>query len=123
MNPQALLSIFGKVPVFLGSELLDIQLRRDGPTLFLRIMTKEPVEIKPKRWDKWDVIYVELSFIGIRDLAIDGLGTENQIRNFEVTNREEDGALHIVCHNQMQISCSFDWARVEEISPGLIGSP
>jgi hypothetical protein len=52
MNPQALLGIFGRMPEFSGAELLDVQLRRDGPTLFLRIMTKEAVPIKPKRWDK-----------------------------------------------------------------------
>ena len=123
MNPQALLSIFGKVPEFSGSELLDVQLRRDGPTLFLRIMTKEPVAIKPKRWDKWDVIYVELSFFGLRNMIINGLGTENKINKFEITDGEEDGALQIVCQNQMEISCSFDWARVEQINPGLIGLP
>ncbi|WP_420482306.1 Imm50 family immunity protein, partial [Bacillus pseudomycoides] len=59
LNPQALISIFGMISEFEQSELLDVQLRRDGPTLVIQLMTKEPVENKPKRWNKWDVIYIE----------------------------------------------------------------
>jgi hypothetical protein len=70
------------------------------------------------------VVYIELTFIGTRNLVINGLGTENQILKFEMADgKEEDAILQIVCNNQMQISCSFDWARVEQISPGLIGLP
>lgn len=119
MNPQAFTSIFGDIPSLDDSELLDIQLKRDGPTLFIRLLTREIIKIKPKRWDKWDVVYVEMSFLGIRDLVINGLGTNNQIILFEIN----DGALEIRCTNQMHIKCAFDWARVEQITPGLIGSP
>lgn len=123
MNPQAFISIFGDIPSLDTSELLDVQLRRDGPMLFLRLLTKEIIKIKPKRWDKWDVVYVEISFLGIRNLTINGFGTTNRINQFEINNGEDDGLLEIRCNNQMYIKCSFDWARVEQISPGLIGSP
>ena len=123
MNPQAFISIFGNIPSLNDSELLDVQLRRDGPTLFIRLLTREVIQTKPKRWDKWDVVYVEMSFFGIRDLTIDGLGTTNQINQFEIKDMGEDGELEIKCNNQMHIKCSFDWARVEQITSGLIGSP
>ncbi|AKG37598.1 immunity 50 family protein [Paenibacillus durus] len=123
MNPESLVSIFGKVPEFCGSELLDVQLRRDGPTLFVRFMTNEPVLTKPKRWDKWDVIYIEFSFFAVRDLIVNGLGTENIVKKFEITDGGEGAILQIICENPMQITCSFDWARVEQISPGLVGLP
>ena len=123
MNPQAFISIFGNVPSLNDSELLDVQLRRDGPTLFIRLLTKEVIQTKPKSWDKWDVVYVEMSFFAIRDLTINGLGTNNQINQFEIKDVGEDGVLEIKCNNQMYIKCSFDWARVEQITPGLIGSP
>ncbi|WP_224796146.1 Imm50 family immunity protein, partial [Bacillus pseudomycoides] len=76
LNPQALISIFGMIPEFEQSELLDVHLKRDGPTLVIRIMTKEPVENKPKRWNKWDVIYIEISFFCIQDLIIKDIGTD-----------------------------------------------
>lgn len=56
LNPQALIGIFGKIPKFEESELVDVRLKRDGPTLVIQLMTKENVENKPKRWNKWDVI-------------------------------------------------------------------
>lgn len=79
LNPQALTSIFGNIPLFEGAELLDIQLKRDGPILFMTLMTKEEVKIKPKRWDHWDVVYIQLSFLTIRNLDIKGWGNDNII--------------------------------------------
>jgi hypothetical protein len=37
LNNQALTSIFGKIPCFKGSELLDIKLKRDGASQQWRV--------------------------------------------------------------------------------------
>ncbi|MCY7800886.1 immunity 50 family protein [Bacillus haynesii] len=121
MNPQAIANIFGDMPNFIDSELMDVELRRDGPCLFVRLMTKKDVVNKPKRWNKWDVVYIEISFIAVRNLTIKGLGTSNIINQFEINEDEEEGSLKIKCSNQMEIECLFEWARIESISPGLIG--
>ncbi|ALZ63341.1 MULTISPECIES: immunity 50 family protein [Bacillus] len=123
LNPQALIGIFGKIPKFEESELVDVRLKRDGPTLVIQLMTKENVENKPKRWNKWDVIYVEISFFTIYNLTIKGLGIENIIDYFEINKIEEEGLLKIKCKNQMLVECSFEWAKVEGVTPGLIGLP
>ena len=120
---QALIGIFGKIPKFEESELVDVRLKRDGPTLVIQLMTKENVENKPKRWNKWDVIYVEISFFTIYNLTIKGLGIENIIDYFEINKIEEEGLLKIKCKNQMLVECSFEWAKVEGVTPGLIGLP
>ena len=122
MNPQAFISIFGNIPNLDHSDLLEVQLRRDGPTLFILLLTNEAIKTKPKRWEKWDVVYVEMSFIGVRNLTINGIGTNNHIDQLEIKDVGEDGVLEIRCNNQMHIRCSFDWARVESITPGLIDS-
>lgn len=101
---------------------MNVDLNRDGPTLFIRLMTKDSVKNKPKRWGNFDVVYVELSFIGVTDLKINHLGNNNIIDHFEISTTENEGFLKINCKNQMQIETIFDWARVEQISPGLIGS-
>ncbi|MEC0555066.1 immunity 50 family protein [Bacillus haynesii] len=121
MNPQAIANIFGDMPNFIDSELMDVELRRDGPCLFVRLMTKKDVVNKPKRWNKWDVVYIEISFIAVRNLTIKGLGTSNIINQFEINEDEEEESLKIKCSNQMEIECLFEWARIESISPGLIG--
>ena len=124
MNPQALISIFGGVPELESSELLEMQLKRDGPTLFVRLMTKQSIQTKPKRWqDKWDVIYIEMSFIGIRDLSVDKWGTNNLVNLFSIQTFGEEGLFELECNDQIRIKCRFDWVRVEGISPGLIGTP
>ena len=48
-----------------------------------------------KRWNKWDVIYVEISFFTIHNLTIKGLGTENIIDYFEINTIEEEGLLKL----------------------------
>lgn len=101
---------------------MNVDLNRDGPTLFIRLMTKDSVKNTPKRWRDFDVVYVELSFIGVTDLKINHLGNNNIIDHFEISTTENEGFLKINCKNQMQIETIFDWARVEQISPGLIGS-
>ncbi|MFV5962619.1 immunity 50 family protein [Bacillus sp. AK25] len=122
MNPQAMTQIFGEIPQFKNAEIMNIDLNRDGPTLFIRLMTKDSVKNKPKRWGNFDVVYVELSFIGVTDLKINHLGNNNIIDHFEISTTEDQGLLKINCKNQMQIETIFDWARIEQISPGLIGS-
>lgn len=122
MNPQAMTQIFGEIPQFKNAEIMNVDLNRDGPTLFIRLMTKDSVKNTPKRWRDFDVVYVELSFIGVTDLKINHLGNNNIIDHFEISTTENEGFLKINCKNQMQIETIFDWARVEQISPGLIGS-
>ena len=121
MNYQAFIGVFGNIPDLVNSELLEVEIKRDGPTVFIKILTIEKVITKPKRWDTWDVIYIDMSFLGVKNLEINGLGTNNIINQFEIKDSGEYGELEIKCNNEMHIKCLFDWARIENISPGLIG--
>lgn len=123
MNPQAITGIFGRMPMFNDSELLNVQIKRDGPTLFIQLSTKEIVKNKPKRWSEWDIVYVEMSFFGVRELEINSFGTINEIEQFEIEDIGEEGSVKIHCSNGMSINCLFDWARIEQINPGLLGTP
>lgn len=123
MNPQALISVFGNIPRLNNSELVEVKLRRDGATLFIRLLVKEIAETKPKRWSAYDVIYVDFSFFVIKDLSINGFGTYNQIDKLDIIDDGKKGTLDIVCSNNIYIKCSFDWAKIEQIIPGLTGSP
>jgi Immunity protein 50 len=121
LNPQAITGIFGRMPLLKGSELLTLQMKRDGPSLYIQIDTKETIEKKPVRWDEWDIVYIEISFWGVKDLEIHSFGTFNEIEQFLIEDGEESSSITIQCSNGMSISCLFDWARVERITPGLIG--
>jgi Immunity protein 50 len=121
MNPQAITGIFGRMPLLKRSELLTLQMKRDGPSLYIQIGTKETIEKKPVRWDEWDIVYIEISFWGVNDLEIHSFGTFNEIEQFLIEDGKESSSITIQCSNGMSISCLFDWARVERITPGLIG--
>ena len=56
MNYQALTSIFGSIPNFIGSELMEIRIKSFKRTMVIQLMTTQLIQNKPKRWDKWDVI-------------------------------------------------------------------
>ena len=122
MNPQALEGIFGGVPDFIGSELMDVRLKSFERTIVLQLMTNQPIQNKPERWDKVDVVYVDMSLFDVRNLIISGDISSNSITQFDMSKEETAGILEIRCNNQMQIKCLLDWARVEKVTPGLIGS-
>ena len=117
INEQALNSTFGYIPKFINSEIIDIQVKRDGPAILILLKTKEIVHFKPKKWDDFDVIYVYLTFYGIKSLDINNFGTQNKIQTFLVN---DEGLLNINCNNNMSINFIFDFARVENITHGLI---
>lgn len=123
INSQALTSVFGCVPDFIGSELMDIRIRSFQRTIVIHLMTTQTVKNTPKRWGKFDVVYVEISLFDIRNLLVNGDISSNSIIQFDLKDLQNDGLLEIKCDNRMQVKCSFDWARVEEIIPGLIGQP
>ena len=123
MNPQAVTGIFESMEIFNDSELLNVQIKRDGPTLLISFSTKDVVKNKPKRWSEWDIVYVEMSFFAVRDLRINSFGTNNEIEQFEIVDIGEEASLKIQCKNKMSLSCLFDWARIEQVKPGLIGTP
>ena len=123
MNPQAITGIFGSMPNFKDTELLNVQLKRDGPTLFIQLSTKEIVKNKPKRWSEWDIVYIEMSFFDVKNLEVNSFGTINEIEQFDIKEIGEEGSVKIKCSNSTSINCLFDWARIEQISPGLLGTP
>lgn len=123
MNPQALTSIFGAMPRFELAELLNVRIERDRPTLFIRLATNETIKNKPKRWGEYDIVYIEMSFLGIRSLKINSFGTYNTIKKFKIEDGKEEASIELCCHNEVSINGFFDWARIETITPGLIGRP
>ncbi|MEC3515514.1 Imm50 family immunity protein, partial [Bacillus thuringiensis] len=45
LNPQALISIFGEIPKLEESELLDVRLKRDGPTLVIQLIVNVKINM------------------------------------------------------------------------------
>ncbi|WP_153788840.1 Imm50 family immunity protein [Pseudomonas sp. EMN2] len=124
MNPQALTSMYGGVPSFVGAEVLEVVFKQDGPSIFVRFMTKEKPLKKPSRWPSvYDVVHVQISFGAVEALSFSKWGRENivlETSGFLLDGRE---GLRLNFENQCRLEFSYDWARVESINYGLIGEP
>ena len=120
MNVQSLKGIFGKCPNLLGSELMNVEINRDGPAMRIKVMTKEGVINKPKKWLDFNVVYIELLIIGISKLKISELGTNNIIKNLNIDLENGENVFRLVCENDMSIFCNFAAVRIQGIKTGLV---
>lgn len=124
MNPQAITSMYGEFPSFSGSELADVHVKRDEPRLSVKLITKEKPKACPDRWPKdYDVVHIELSFIGVSRLSFSQWGHENIVDMFELDDIDESVSVQFLCKNQVTLTFSCDWIRVESVTYGRVGSP
>jgi hypothetical protein len=124
LNPQAIISLYGKVPQLVGSEVLNLEVKRDEPRLAMKLMTDRKPLSSPARWPKnYDVVYVGLSFIGVRNLSLTNWGHENVIEALIFSDNDESTSVHVSCKNKAEISFVCDWVRIEGVTYGQIGSP
>ncbi|WP_395316828.1 immunity 50 family protein [Variovorax sp. UC74_104] len=124
LNPQALISLYGEFPSLIGSEITEFALKRDEPNALIKIMTEGKPKYAPVRWpEDYDVVYLGLSFIGIKKMAASNWGRANVVDQFEL---EEVGglmAVRVSCENGLSISFDCDWISIDSVVPGSIGSP
>lgn len=124
LNPQALTSLYGGEVPLGGAEIIDVQLKRDEPRLVVKFMTGTKPLSCPDRWPKdYDVVYLSLSFIGVRGLSLTGWGHENIVDNFKLIDVDDSASVHVACQNEAAITFICDWVRIEGIVYGHIGRP
>lgn len=124
MNPQAIAALYGYFLSFKNSELLDLKLRRDEPCLSIRLQTLEIPIKSPSRWpDRYDVVYIDLSFIAISDLQIKEWGYHNVLSKFEILDKDEKARVFLSSIHGFTISFLCDWIRIENLTPGLLDAP
>nr|WP_244115492.1 MULTISPECIES: Imm50 family immunity protein [Burkholderia cepacia complex] len=62
MNPQAITSIYGEFPSFIGAELTEVRVARDEPRMSLRLVTEQKPIKRPARWPQdYDEVYMAMS--------------------------------------------------------------
>ncbi|KAB0651267.1 hypothetical protein F7R23_22850 [Burkholderia diffusa] len=124
MNPQALVSLYGKFPSFDGAELIDVHFKCDDPLVAVKFVTREKPKAWPKRWPSdYGEVLVGLSFIGVSRLSFEQWGYENVVDKFELKDVGEGVFVRISCKNEAALTFSCDWIRIESVTYGNIGSP
>ncbi|MCA8277105.1 immunity 50 family protein [Burkholderia sp. AU30280] len=123
MNPQALTAFYGSNAPLDGAEIVEIQLKRDEPRLSLKFTTTQKPLSHPNRWPKdYDVVYLNLSFIGVCDLSISGWGHDNIVATFIPNVADDIASVTINCKEGASIAFKCDWVRMEGIAYGYLGS-
>jgi len=90
----------------------------------MKIMTKSKPKDVPARWpEKYDVIYLSLSFIGAREITASGWGQSNIIDRFDFDETDDLLSVRIFCEQGVSICFDCDWIAVDGLIPGSIGSP
>ncbi|MDS0794830.1 immunity 50 family protein [Burkholderia pseudomultivorans] len=122
MNPQALTALYGSDVPLDGAEIVEVRLGRDEPRLSVRIMTARKPLSPPSRWPTdYDVVYLNLSFIGASDLSLEGWGRDNVIATFSSTVTDNGMSITIHCREGVSIALKCDWVRVEGVAYGYLG--
>lgn len=124
MNPQALTTIHGGMPNFLGSDITEVNFRRDEPRLSIKLVTREKPENSPVKWPRnYDAVYIELSFIGSKCIDFSEWGYENVICDISFDVVDEAVAIKIRCVDNSRLKFTCDLVRVESVRHGLTGTP
>ncbi|WP_194790311.1 Imm50 family immunity protein [Pseudomonas sp. UFMG81] len=124
MNPQALTAMYGGIPSFIGTEVLEISFTQDGPSVSVRFMTKEKPIKKPARWpNTYDVVHMQISFGTIEVSRFSKWGRSNLVLEISSQLMDDRERLMLKFENECELEFSYDWARIESINYGLIGSP
>lgn len=124
MNPQALTSMYGEVPDFAGSEISEINFKRDEPRVSVKFLTQNKLRKSPAKWpEKYDQVCIELSFIGSSCVSFSEWGHANVVCEISFDVVDDVAAVTIHCENNSRLKLICDWVRVESVRYGLIGTP
>jgi hypothetical protein len=66
------LELYGKAPEFVGVELMEFIVKRDGPVVRIRFSPRGPPRVIPKKWklESVNAASIELDFVEIRELSL-----------------------------------------------------
>jgi len=78
-NPESIKNIYSSPPLLKGVRIKSIELRQDGPLLFMRLDLPEYPSKPPIKWEKegFNTVSLELEFIEISGLRIENWLNDN----------------------------------------------
>ncbi|WP_093222440.1 MULTISPECIES: immunity 50 family protein [unclassified Variovorax] len=124
LNPQALSSLYEGFPSLDDSEIMEVTMKRDEPRVLIKFMIDNKPARPPARWpENYDVVYLALSFIGVRKFSATGWQKKNVATQFLLKNIDDLVSVCISGKEDLSVSFDCDWISVESVVPGSIGSP
>ncbi|WP_354352382.1 immunity 50 family protein [Variovorax boronicumulans] len=123
LNPQAVLALYGNFSPLSDSEVLEILLKRDEPRVSIKLMTEKKPVNPPARWaEAYDVIYLGISFLGVRNLVAAGWDHKNSVNQISIQTSNGLVSVHIYCIEGFSMIFDCEWISIDSLVPGNIGT-
>ena len=103
----------------LSNSILDVvNFSAIGGRLSLDIIVNCKVENPPRKWEKWDRVYVKLDFFGVKEALFIVNYMKFEISSFMIEEVEENQyRLDIQSVKKDKINCLFGGASVQNVKP------
>ena len=110
--------IFGTDFCFSNAEIVNVIANGLAGTLTLELQVKDLVKVPPKKWKKWDLVYIKIVFMGVRECAMFVNHKHICIGEFRVRKTEKDfeHKLDVQC-GEHYIKCNYSIARIQNVKP------
>lgn len=105
------------------SEVLEVLLKRDEPRVSIKLMTEKKPKNPPARWAKTcDVIYLGVSFLGVKKLVVTDWDHTNTMSQIDIQTADDVASAHIHCIEGFSMAFNCEWISIDSLVPGSIGS-
>ena len=111
-------NIFGCEFCFSNAEIMNVVANGLRGELVLELQVNDLVKTHPKKWKKWDLVYIKNCFFGVKEISMFVNHEHICIKEFLVEKLEKDFEyeLKVLC-NQNYINCTYAIARIQNIKP------
>lgn len=110
--------IFGSEFCFSDAEIMNVIADGLGGELVLELQVSDFVRTPPKKWKKWELVYLKICFFGVKEISMFVNHEHIHIKEFFVEKLEKDFEykLNVLCHENY-IHCTYAIARIQNIKP------
>lgn len=111
-------NIFGHKFCFSNAEIMNVVANGLRGELVLELQVSDLVEKHPKKWKRWDLVYVKICFFGVKEISMFVNHEHIRIKKFLVEKLEKDYEykLNVLC-NENYINCNYAIARIQNVKP------
>lgn len=112
-NPEAIETLYVKVPELANVRVTGITLKQDGPVIEVVLVMPVYPDFPPRRWGNCNSCLLRIDFWGTSDLLINGWTTENV---YDVEICKSEGGLRVLFLGEKKVSFKAQEALIQRFT-------